>query len=233
MKIPLKVSGALTDGGTLSVGTTEINLSVLPSEQTGYLVLDFDKATGAEEVSFSHSGSNPVTISATTVEHSGTCNFCIDNTDGYYQALLTPITNLSTIGARAYLANLLGTTVENSVTKVALDAESYDLGSNFSDGKFTAPIAGYYSISATINYGSLVADKRYAIVIKVNGSQISESSVGNGGIVNYVAAGISDIIHLDAEDYVELFYFQASGATTVDVRGGSDKTFMTIHFLHS
>lgn len=83
--IPIKKYGAVTTGGTLAIGVTSISLSTLPTQQSGYLVLDYDVDGKAEEVSFSHSGSNPVTISATTIEHSGTCNWCIDNTNGYYQ----------------------------------------------------------------------------------------------------------------------------------------------------
>lgn len=85
MQIPLKNSGVNTDSGTLAIGTTEINVTPLPTTQTGYMVLDSDVAASAEEVSYSHSGSNPVTISATTKQHTGGFNWLIDNTNGYYQ----------------------------------------------------------------------------------------------------------------------------------------------------
>jgi hypothetical protein len=85
--IPLKDSGVSTDVGTLAIGTTSVNLTPLPQQQSGYMVLDSNAATLAEEVYYTHSGSNPVTVSATTKQHTGGFPWLIDNTNGYYQEL--------------------------------------------------------------------------------------------------------------------------------------------------
>jgi len=85
MEIEIGKSGTIT--GDIAVGATSVSLSSLPAQTSGYLVLAPDVSGAIEEVSFSHSGSNPVTISATTYTHASGTKFLIDNTNGYYQGL--------------------------------------------------------------------------------------------------------------------------------------------------
>lgn len=114
-------------------------------------------------------------------------------------------------------------------TKIQLNAESYDSNNNFDSAtnyRYTAPVAGYYQISASINVTAFTG--RVVVGVFKNGSEVSRgfdftssSSLDFGG-------SNSDILLLAAGDYIELYgYF--SGAVTVS--GNSLQTFLAIHLI--
>lgn len=101
----------------------------------------------------------------------------------------------------------------NSPTKINLQTEDFDTNSNFSSSRFTATVAGYYSISGAVEMSSF-ADRIIAIIYK-NGSAYSRGSQsGAGGYVSQV----SDIVYLNGStDYIELYglHFESASRTTV------------------
>jgi len=134
------------------------------------------------------------------------------------------------LGASAYLASTLGTTVDSVWTKVALDTEAYDVGANFASNKFTAPVNGYYHIDASVHFANMVADKTIGVAIYVDGVLVKKTITALGTITSGDAF-VSDTIYLAAESYVELYYYHSAGATTPDVVGGASETFLTIALL--
>jgi hypothetical protein len=107
--------------------------------------------------------------------------------------------------------------------KINLNAESYDIGSDFDTGncKYVAPVTGYYQVNATIRYE--VDDMSPAITVSiqiyVNGSSYSSSwSYVPAANVN-VLLTISDIVYITAGQYIELYTF--CNDTNVDIRGGA------------
>ena len=58
--------------------------------------------------------------------------------------------------------------------KVELDSESYDIGGDFDVGnyRYTAPVTGYYFVSAQIRFEDVIADKAYDLAIYVNGAAL-------------------------------------------------------------
>lgn len=134
--------------------------------------------------------------------------------------------------ARAYR----NTTISNLSTgfnKVALDTESYDINSNFdhvTNYRYTAPVTGYYAVSASIRFETWVDQKRMGACVYKNGSIWNLTTSANSGSDNN-SVTFNDIMYLTAGDYLELYYYNDSGATTVDIEGGVGRTFLAAHLL--
>ncbi len=134
------------------------------------------------------------------------------------------------VKARAYLSASQLDLVHGTATKVGLDAETYDIGSDFADGKFTAPVNGYYLVTGQIRFTGVVANKSYISEIRVNGLTRLQTSY-HASLSTHLSAVFSDIIYLDADDYIELFAISNADVDTVDILGGTNYTFMTVHLL--
>jgi len=136
--------------------------------------------------------------------------------------------------ARAYLGTLQENLGNDAATKVLLDTENYDIGSDFDTGnnRFVAPVTGYYLVAASVRYlnTSVVADKRYHIMIYVNQAEYSVS-VSQSSYTDWISATLSDIVPVTAGQYIELYARQASGGATVDVNNGTTQTFMAVHLI--
>lgn len=132
--------------------------------------------------------------------------------------------------ARAYLSAPQINLVDGIWTKVLLDAESYDIGSNFASYKFTTPINGYYLIHGNILFVNTIANKEYKVAIQVNDVSVYQGFYTTS-ITTYLSAPFSDTIYLEKDDYVELYAQSRAGVNTVDIFGRNDTTFITIHLL--
>lgn len=138
--------------------------------------------------------------------------------------------------ARAFLSADQLNIANTTVTKVLLNAETYDPGSNFNaDGansEFVAPISAYYLVCAQVEWYASVADKLYRVHIYVNGAEASS------GIVQAVIAGlltvpITDILYVAAGETIDLRCYHNAGAATPDVKGHANglMTYLDIHIL--
>ena len=141
--------------------------------------------------------------------------------------------------ARAYLGTNQ-TINHNTLTKVNLDTESFDVGSNFANYKYVFPVTGYYHVDFAVYLYD--ADNKielcYATVTK------SGATVCQGSLLGFMAGGIiyrkshgSDIVYGTAGEYLEL---NALGYTTdtgtVDILGTSagnvvSNTFMSVYLI--
>jgi len=134
------------------------------------------------------------------------------------------------VKARAYLsANQAVETV--TPTKITLDAVTHNVGNNFNTtlNRFIAPIPGYYLLSGIILWATVVADKVYRASIYVNGAEVSQS-LFQASIADSISPQITTIIHLDKDDYVELYGYHNAGANR-NAYGGTKYTYMSIHLL--
>ena len=133
--------------------------------------------------------------------------------------------------ARAYRTSSTQSIPHAIWTKVELDAETYDAQNEFdssSNYRFIAKRAGYYLVNASIRYNSPVSGAQYAIGIYKNGVPVTCSI--NEGQTYALSTNISDIIYLDAGDYLELWTYHESGAAK-NIENASKYTFMSIHKL--
>jgi hypothetical protein len=142
-------------------------------------------------------------------------------TDNYYSLEENPLEFPGKPRARAYLGSTLTTTVSVTATKVALGAESYDVGANFADGKFTAPVNGYYYVSAMVYFVNITAGGKYfQTLLYVDGSSARSSTIYSAAAGNGLSPNLSDVIYLNAGQVVALYYTH-NDATTVDLFVGT------------
>jgi len=108
-------------------------------------------------------------------------------------------------------------------TKVAFDTELFDTGSNFdavTNSRFTAPIAGFYSFSASVQ-SNAAAGALHAIALYKNGALQKRVEIENGANTTPIAAAISGLMQLAASDYVEVWHQGSTSAGGI----GADRTF--------
>ena len=96
------------------------------------------------------------------------------------------------------------------------DTESFDVGSNFASGRFTATISGYYFFHISLQFRDLVSNFAY-LKFRKNGSNNPGSFVEaeSDSTIDRWNLAMTDIIQLDATDYVEA-YLQVSSDTNID-----------------
>lgn len=99
--------------------------------------------------------------------------------------------------------------------------------------RFVAPVAGYYFINYAISFvtGTVVADKRYAGRILINGSDTCMENYMHSSITDNLSVLNGSIIYLALDDFVEVWVKQSSGVNTVDIASNTALTFLSIHLL--
>jgi hypothetical protein len=105
-------------------------------------------------------------------------------------------------------------------TKVTLQTENHDTDNSFANSRFTAPIAGYYQVSACIAYTATISVCWVAIFR--NGSVVAANTVGTTSS----GAAVSDLVYLSIGDYIELYTYQGSGSAAT-VASAGDRNFMS------
>ncbi|HRT84647.1 MAG TPA: hypothetical protein P5523_08420, partial [Bacteroidales bacterium] len=116
----------------------------------------------------------------------------------------------------------------SSWTKVQLNSETFDVGSNFDNTtnyRFTAPITGYYQVNASTQWVDPTGSDFYTKIYK-NGSGIATAASHNI-TANILTQSLSDIVQLDAGGYVELYVYQGSGGN----KSINNETYMSVALL--
>lgn len=138
----------------------------------------------------------------------------------------------TTAKARAYRTTTQS--INNAAaTKVQLDGESYDVGSNFDNAtnyRFVAPVTGYYMVVGSVAFDDLADGKQSIAYIYVNGSPVTQARTMTAGATEDTETTVSDIIYLTASQYVELYCLHNHGSAR-NLKGGSALTFLAVHLL--
>lgn len=106
-------------------------------------------------------------------------------------------------------------TAAAGITKMAYDAENFDTSANFdstTNYRFTAPVAGFYHFSASLQLASPTA--RAFIMLYKNNAEYRRSTDVQTSTLNY-SAHVSTLIQLGIGDYVEVFYFTDTAKAVV------------------
>jgi hypothetical protein len=117
-------------------------------------------------------------------------------------------------------------------TKVDLDTEEWDIGSDFdtANHRFTAPVTGYYLVCGHLAFLAPVDGMRYDAMVYVNGASAS-CFWNHAGGVSILGVTISSIEKVTSGQYIELYAQSNSGGNTVDILGGQTYTYLCIHLL--
>jgi len=162
-----------------------------------------------------------------------------DTTDTLTNKTLTnPVVNFTdtapsiNVKCRAYLGTDQLNLTDLAYTKVNLDTENYDVGSDFdtTNKRFIAPVSGYYQVNSGIYFYGITVDKRVQTHIYVNGASYASGMVTNGSLPGIIC-NVSDIVYCTAGQYIELYARAITGDNTTDLVAGANSTFMSVHLL--
>jgi len=122
-----------------------------------------------------------------------------------------------------------------SWTKINLNAENYDTEDEFDNStnyRFTAKVAGYYSVKGQITFGSMGNNNLIEAAIYKNGTKYRENlvKVADSGLGSNASVAISFDVYLAANDYLELYGYQNSGSAK-SALGGNNYTFLSVYRL--
>ncbi len=116
-------------------------------------------------------------------------------------------------------------------TKVLLDTENYDNKAEFdktTNYRFTATVAGNYSIKAQVDFtANQAGDVLVMYIYKNNTASVATSVYKAPGAGENTVVATTDN-EFAANDYVELYVYQSNGVACTLV-GATEKTFMSIH----
>jgi hypothetical protein len=105
-------------------------------------------------------------------------------------------------------------TATATFTRLVFATEEFDTNSNFASNRFTPTVEGYYQINGATNGGF------NTVIISVfkNGTEYKRGTQSVG--VTLSAVNVSTLVYLNGStDYVELYWYQASGSTQNSAQG--------------
>lgn len=101
-----------------------------------------------------------------------------------------------------------------AAAKVQLNSEIFDVGGNFDNAtnyRFVAPVNGYYLVSGGIEISQMPDAKRIIVYIYKGGAEYARCQA-HASYAQDIGAQITQIVQLNATEYVELYAFQDSGS---------------------
>jgi len=134
--------------------------------------------------------------------------------------------------ARAY-RNGNQSIASGSWTKINLNAEDFDTLNEFdtTNHKFVASQAGYYLVTGNLGWNPTVADHIMYVGIYKNGSLEAAVSY-QSSCANTLYGALTALIHLAANDYLELWGYHEYGTAT-NVLGERIITYLCVVGLHN
>ena len=143
-----------------------------------------------------------------------------------YQQLVSQVEHPKSL-ARAFLATGYST-LDEEWFKVDFDVLDYDVSGDFdiTTDRFTCPTSGYYLISGMLTFSSM-QDGETIEVGAFSESGFEAGSVAHAFHTSDLSAGFTDIVFLNAGDYLELVaYYTGAGSIYGDSSG--KYTYFTI-----
>lgn len=114
----------------------------------------------------------------------------------------------------------------NTNTKILFDKVEFDTGNNFdaiTNHRFTAPVAGFYHIDASIQVTVGATTDTFDISLYKGGSEFRRGQMGPGGAgsITLNQYTLSTIVQLAANDYLEIYGFNSVNATRALTTGSA------------
>lgn len=126
-----------------------------------------------------------------------------------------------------------------TVTKVTLNAESFDTNSCFdstTNYRFTPTVAGYYFVQGSTTMGGSNWSNAFnnGIIYK-NGSAVLESASTQPTNGNYTSASVCGLVYMNGStDYLEMYHLHAGASTNpLGIVTGPTWTFMCAYLARS
>lgn len=134
----------------------------------------------------------------------------------------------ATIACKAYRSSALS--INGGPSKVSLDAEVFDIGSNFdtTNGRFVAPVTGYYQVNACINTQNIGDVNFVSPSIRVNGNEIATTRIQGASAGGDPGISVSDVVFVTAGQYIELY---CTTAVSTSITNNALSTYMSIYFI--
>lgn len=107
-------------------------------------------------------------------------------------------------------ANTATTLASTANTKVTFDVEEYDTNNAFSSSRFTAPVAGYYQINASVFYAATVTGA--LLTVYKNDAQYKCGNYDTASVGTPIV-NVNTIVDLNVGDYVEIQAYNGNGST--------------------
>jgi len=161
------------------------------------------------------------------------------NSYGFVHLISKPYTAVNDfIGARAYLAVQQSNITHDTTTKILLDTEDYDVGSNYdlANSKFVTPYAGYYQITGQAEFGTWDPNWTLLIIyIYADGAAIGEYDCINGqdtsGYQISVASNVTKYLDAGVDIDIRGAAYPTDNRDSVDIKTGIARTYMEVRLL--
>jgi hypothetical protein len=111
-------------------------------------------------------------------------------------------------------ASTTTSTATATFTRLLFATEEFDTNSNFASNRFTPTVEGYYQINGATagGYSTLI------VSVYKNGTEYKRGTQALGATLSQ--ANVSTLVYLNGStDYVELYWYQASGSTQNSTQG--------------
>ena len=118
--------------------------------------------------------------------------------------------------------------------KVNFDVVEYDVSGDFNitSDRFICPASGYYLISGMATFSSMQDGETISVAAFREGVR-EAGSIVQAAHTNILSVGLTDIVYLNAGDYVELqAYHTGSASRTIYGSTAGTYTYFTIAFLN-
>jgi hypothetical protein len=131
---------------------------------------------------------------------------------------------------RIYLNTQQSNLTSGSATKVLLDAESFDTGSEGdpdTNNQVDITDTGTYIVAAMLGWTNTVAGKSYRVQIYVNGAAVLRSQMQTATGTGDFEMPISGVVSITAGQKIELYANSMDDASTSDVAAGVTQTYLS------
>lgn len=133
---------------------------------------------------------------------------------------------------RAYLSSDQDNLVDNTWTKIGLNAETFDSKGEFDKDvnyRFTAKRDCKVRAKLAVMFNDCGASKQYSIKVRKNGAtDLTEVTIPSSDFEDYLSLQLDDEYELSQDDYLEAYARSNKGDNTADITGGPTKTYMVI-----